>query len=125
MCLGPNGFTVCDERALWVLTKRTGTKTYSLVSLLNPSPYGMCLERKSGFLGLLGGGGVGMGPCSRGGSKSWSFEFVDKQHVRISSGGQCLVRGRKKHKSSASLQPCKQGEFVPLTYYPTAMHQAG
>jgi hypothetical protein len=31
MCLGPNGFTVCDEAALWVLLKRKGRKTYSLV----------------------------------------------------------------------------------------------
>lgn len=133
MCLGPNGFTVCDERALWILTKRTGTKTYSLVSLLNPSPYGMCLQRKPGVLGIGGSGKVGMGDCSKKGSKQWSFEFVDKTHVKLSSQGQCLVRG-KAHgnlKNSMSLQPCpRQGgggghAFIPLTYYPTAVHQSG
>lgn len=123
--VGPGGFTVCDERALWILTKRNGLKTYSLVSLLNPSPYGMCLERKAGFLGIFGSDRVGMGLCSKHGSKSWSFEFVDKSHVRLSSGGQCVVRGKKGYKNSVSVQNCKQGEYIPLTYYPTAVHQAG
>ena len=80
-CLGPNGYTVCDERSLWILTRRAGKKTYSLVSLLNPSPYGMCLERKSSFFGLFASDNVGMGLCSHGGYKSWDFSFVDKTHV--------------------------------------------
>jgi hypothetical protein len=98
MCLGPNGFTICDERALWILTKRSGLKTYSLVSLLNPSPYGMCLEKKSGFLGVLGSSKVEMGPCNKKGSKSWEFDFIDKAHVRLSINGMCLVRGKKTYR---------------------------
>jgi hypothetical protein len=125
-CLGPNGFTVCDERSLWVLTRRAGKKnTYSLVSLLNPSPYGMCLERKNNFFGLIPGDRVGMGLCSKSGSKNWDFSFVDKQHVKLSSGGQCLVRGKKTYKNSMSLQNCKDGEFIPLVYHPTSVHEAG
>jgi len=124
-CLGPNGFTVCDERSLWVLTRRAGKKTYSLVSLLNPSPYGMCLERKYGFLGLLGTDRVGMGLCSQKGSKSWDFAFVDKTHVKLSTNNQCLVRGKKKYLNSVSVQHCNKGEFLPLVYHPTSVHEAG
>jgi hypothetical protein len=124
-CLGPNGFTVCDERSLWILTKRAGTKTYSLVSLLNPSTHGMCLERKSGFLGLFGGDKIGMGPCSKKGSKVWEFSFVDNKHVKLSSQGQCLVRGKKTYKNSVSVQNCKKGEFLPLLYHPTSVHENG
>jgi hypothetical protein len=125
-CLGPNGFTVCDERALWVLTRRADRKnTYSLVSLLQPSPYGMCLERKKWFFGLLSGDDVGMGLCSKPGAKNWAFEFIDKTHVKLSSGGMCLVRGKKKYKNSISVQPCKKGEFLPLVYHSTTVHEAG
>ena len=124
-CLGPNGFTVCDERSLWVLTRRAGKKTYSLVSLLNPSPYGMCLERKYSFFGLFGSDRVGMGLCSQGGSKNWDFNFVDKTHVKISTKGQCLVRGKKKFMNSISVQNCNKGEFTPLVYHPTSVHEAG
>jgi hypothetical protein len=124
-CVGPNGFTVCDERSLWILTKRAGKKTYSLVSLLNPSPYGMCLERKSQFFGLFGGDKVGMGLCSKSGSKTWEFNFVDNTHIKLSTKGQCLVRGKKKYKNSVSVQNCKKGEFLPLVYHPTSVHEAG
>ena len=44
MCLGQNGFTACTEQVLWILTRRPGKKTYSLVSLLTPSHNGLCLE---------------------------------------------------------------------------------
>jgi len=124
-CLGPNGFTVCDERSLWILTRRAGKKTYSLVSLLNPSPYGMCLERKFNFFGLFGSDRVGMGPCSQSGSKNWLFNFVDNTHVKLSTKDQCLVRGKKSYKNSMSVQKCKKGEFLPLVYHPTSVHEAG
>lgn len=125
MCLGPSGFTICDETALWILTKRKGKKTYSLVSLLNPSAGGLCMEKKSGFLGLFSSDQLSIGKCSKSNAKSWEFEFVDQQHVKLSSQGQCVVRGKKKFKNSASLQSCKKGEFVPLLYHPTAVHENG
>lgn len=127
MCLGPAGFTVCDERALWILTRRPGRKTYSLVSLLNPSATGMCLERKSKALtlGVLSSDRVSMGACNSGGSKAWDFEFVDNKHVKLSTNKQCLVRGRKTYKNSVSVQNCKRGEFLPLVYHPTAVHENG
>lgn len=125
MCLGPKGFTVCDENALWILTKRTGKKTYSLVSLLNPSSSGMCLERKSSLFGLLSSDRVSVGSCNSGRAKSWEFEFVDQTHVKLSTKGQCLVRGKKQFKNSISVQACSKGEFIPLIYHPTAVHENG
>jgi len=125
MCLGPNGFTFCDERTLWILTRRPGKKTYSLVSLLNPSPAGMCLERKTSFFGLFNSDKVGMGFCNKGGSKAWEFEFVDQQHIKLSTKGMCMVRGKKGYKNTASVQSCKKGEFLPLVYHPTHVHETG
>ena len=122
-CLGPNGFTVCDERALWILTRRPGKKTYSLVSFLQPNEKGMCLEHKKGLLGI-GGDNVGMGLCSKDGSMKWDFDFVDKTYVKLSTKGQCLVRGKKTYKNSISLQNCKKGG-LQLVYHPTAVHEAG
>jgi hypothetical protein len=125
MCLGPNGFTVCDERALWVLTKRTGKKTYSLVSLLHPSYSGLCLDRKKHFFGLMTGDKLGITSCSKSGAKSWQFEFIDQTHVKLSNNGMCLVRGKKGFKNTASVQNCKAKEFLPLIYHPTAVHENG
>lgn len=125
MCLGPNGFTVCDERALWILTKRAGKKTYSLVSLLNPSYSGLCLDRKKTFFGLFNSNKIGITSCGKSGAKSWSFEFVDQTHVKLSNKGMCLVRGKQGYKNSVSVQSCKQGEFLPLVYHPTAVHENG
>ena len=43
-CLGPYGFTVCDERALWVLNRLVDReKTFSLATFLPPQPGGICL----------------------------------------------------------------------------------
>jgi hypothetical protein len=126
MCLGPNGFTVCDERALWVLTQRVDKKnTYSLVSLLNPTANKKCLTRQSGFLGLFGSDKVGLGSCAKNVAKSWDFDFIDKTHVKLSVQGQCIVRGQKKYKNSVSLQSCAKNKFLPLVYHPTPVHEAG
>jgi hypothetical protein len=87
-CLGPKDFTVCDENALWILTKRTGKKTYSLVSLLNPQTTGgLCLETKPMLFGLMRTDRVSIGPCSSGRAKSWEFEFIDQTHVKLSTKG--------------------------------------
>lgn len=126
MCLGPDGFTICNENALWILTKRPGkTPKYSLVSLLNPSATGICLERKRSWFGLFGTDKLGMGQCNNGGAKSWGFEFIDAKHVRLTVQGQCLVRGKKKYRNSASVQSCKKGDSLPLVYHPTAVHEVG
>lgn len=125
MCLGPNGFTMCNENALWILTKRTGKTTYSLVSLFNPDTNQMCLERKSSFLGLFGSDRIGMGVCKNKAAKSWVFEFLDSKHVKLSIQGQCLVRGKKTYKHVASLASCKKESALPLLYHPTAVHEIG
>ena len=87
----------------------------------------MCLEKKNGwFFGLFGSSDkVGMGLCSQSGSKNWDFEFIDQKHVKLSSKGQCVVRGKKTYKNSVSSQTCKKGEFTPLLYHPTAVHENG
>jgi hypothetical protein len=123
-CLGAEGFTECTEKALWMLTKRKGVKTYSLVSLMNPSQHGTCLERKAGFLGLFPTNNVGKGFCSAKGSKRWNFEFVDNKHVKLSSRGMCLVRGKLKYRSTLSVDNCKK-EYLPLVYHPTSVHEVG
>lgn len=125
MCLGPNGFTICNENALWILTKRQGKKTYSMVSLMNPNAKEMCLQRKSSFFGLVGSDGIGVGPCNTGAAKALVFEFIDSKHVKLSTQGQCLVRGKKKYRNTVSLQSCKKGAAIPLLYHPTAVHEAG
>ena len=125
-CLGPNGFTMCNENALWLLHRRNTKSTkYSLVSLLNPNKAGYCLERKSFFFGLFGSDRITLGSCSTSGGKSWEFNFVDTNHIKLSIQGQCLVRGKKKYSNSVSLQPCKKGDGVPLLYHPTAVHEVG
>lgn len=125
-CLGSNGFTVCDERALWLLTRRVGKKnTYSLVSFFNPTQNGMCLEQKHSFFGLFATDNIGVGACDSGGAKNWEFEFIDKTKVKISAKDQCLVRGKRKYKNSVSLQSCKRGEYLPLVYHPAEVHTAG
>jgi len=105
--LNINFSTITTTIALWILTRRPGKKTYSLVSLLNPSPYGMCLERKTSFFGLFKSSKVGIGLCSKSGklvkmnfiltklnsflnptgSKNWEFEFADTKHIRLSTQG--------------------------------------
>lgn len=125
MCLGPEGFTNCDERALWILTKRTGKKTYSLVSFMNPSGNGACLQRKSMFFGLLTSDKLQVGACTKSNAKTWDWEFLDQQLVRLSNRGQCLTRGKKGHKSSISLDICNKGDTLPLLYHPTSVHENG
>lgn len=123
-CLGANGFTQCDEGALWLLTKREGKKTYSLVSFLNPSQ-SICLQRQTTLLGFITTDQLTLGPCSKNSAKSWDWEFVDQTHVKLSNGGQCLVRGKDGLKSTVAVQSCKKGEFTPLVYHPTAVHENG
>lgn len=125
MCLGLNGFSQCNENALWILTKRKGRKTYSLVSLMNPSTKEMCLEKKSSVFGLIGTDNVGMGKCSSRGSQSWVFEFIDAKHIKLTNQGRCLTRGKRKYKNSVSLQSCSKGPSMPLFYHPTAVHEVG
>jgi len=124
MCLSPWGFTMCDENALWILTKRAGKTTYSLVSLLAPSE-SICLQAQNGFLGIFSSDKLTLGPCSKKSAQTWDWVFIDQNHVRLSNRGQCLVRGKKGAKNSISLQSCKNNDFVPLLYHPTAVHERG
>lgn len=115
---------MCTESALWVLTKRPGRSTYSLVSLLDESPSGLCLMQKYSRLGLFRTEQLRMGPCSKDSAKSWEFEFLDQKHIKLANKGYCLVRG-KTYKSSASLVPCRTGEYTPLVYHPAGLHKSG
>jgi hypothetical protein len=147
-CLGPNGFTVCDERALWVLNRRVDrVDTYSLAAFLpptSPAAGGHCLERKTSFFGLIGRDRIGLGRCSKRSSKNWKFEFVDSNHVLLSTKGMCLIRGALGFANSVSLKPCppslsspsdiplssRASSFEPsfplqLVYSPTAIHENG
>ncbi len=77
------------------------------------------------FFGLLASENVGPGSCARKGSKDWVFDFVDQNHVRLSTGNMCLVHGKKKYMNQVSLQPCNKGEFLSLRYAPTNAHENG
>lgn len=120
-CLGPKGFTVCDETSIWILTKRPDSKWYTLASVFNVNEQGLCLEVKSGW---FGGKHVGMGSCSRKGSKLWEFDFIGSDNVKLHSGGHHLVRG-KPYKNSISMLPSKKSRYLPLKYQPTAIHESG
>jgi hypothetical protein len=137
-CLGPNGFTACDERALWVLNRRVDrVGTYSLALFLPPTTAnnhnaaGHCLERKTSLFGLIGLNRIGLGKCSKRSSKNWKFEFVDgggSNNVLLSTKGMCLVRGALGFANSVSLKPCselKPDQQLKLTYSPTAIHENG
>ena len=39
--------------------------------------------------------------------------------------GQCLVRGKGGYRNSVTVQNCKKGEFLPLVYHPTEVHENG
>lgn len=120
-CLGPKGFTICDETSIWILTKRPESKWYTLASLFNPNEQGLCLEVKSGW---FGGKFVGMGSCARKGSKLWEFDFVGSDNVKLHSGGYHLIRGSP-YKNSMSMQQAKKSKYMPLKYQQTAVHESG
>jgi hypothetical protein len=122
-CLGPEGFTICDEHALWIWTRRNGKTSNSLVSFLNP--HKACLQRQPTFFGLLNGDKLITGSCSKSSAKGWEFEFLDKQTVQLTNKGACLVRGKKGHKSSISLGNCKKSPILRLVYSPTSVHENG
>jgi hypothetical protein len=107
-----------------MLTKRAGKSTYSLVSLLNESPAGLCLQQKFGRFGLFGTDRIEMGSCGKNSARSWDFEFLDQKHVKLSNNGKCVVRGRTL-KSAASLVNCKSGEYTALVYHPANVHKNG
>ena len=98
-CLGPNGFTACSERTLWVLNKRVDrNNTYSLALLFSAASSGTCLIRNTLVGGLVALQTVGLGSCKRSVAKNWEFEFVTQSHathIKLSTKGMCLVRGQK------------------------------
>lgn len=125
-CLGPNGFVMCDENALWLLTTRPGRKTYSLLSLLAPSQ-NICLQRKTTFFGLIHTDQLVSGSCNTKSAKSWSWDWVDADdHVKLSNLGRCIVRGKHNSiSSSVSVQDCERKDFTKLKYHVTAVHENG
>ena len=115
-CLGPTGFTTCDEKALWMITTRKNKKTYSFVSLYAPDSI-KCLQRKTGFLGLFSTDLFTLGSCSSNSAKEWEFEFVDKTKIKLSNNKQCLVRGKKAYKSQYSLVDCDKGKIIKNSHF--------
>ena len=125
-CLGPYGFTICDERALWVLNRRVDReKTFSLATFLPPNTGGICLERKTALFGLIGLSSVGLGKCTKRSSKNWEFEFVNKTMVRLSTKGMCFSRGDDGNANAISLNECSSTVPLLLKYNPTSVHENG
>lgn len=120
-CLGSRGFTFCNENALWLLIDRPETSKYSLVPFLGPNPGGFCLQVMSK---LFRRAELTMGPCRHQGSKEWSYEFLDKQNIKLMSRGLSIARDGP-FQSSISLVPSSSELHVPLFYYPTNIHEAG
>lgn len=126
-CLGTQGFTFCNENALWLLIDRSGVgsgaaeKRHSLVPFLNPSADGMCLEAVSK---IFRSPKVRMGSCKSSGSKKWTYEFVNKNDIKLISQGLSISRVGP-YKSSVSLAPVSSDQVLPLYYYPTNIHEAG
>lgn len=126
-CLGPTGFTICDENALWLLTRRQGKKTYSLVSFLSAEK-NICWQQKTHMFGLFSTDRLALGSCNSANAKAWKWDFIDQNTVKLSTNGQCVVRGRKGFQNSVSLTPCNKGnkvDYLPLTYVSTAVHENG
>ena len=127
-CFGPNGFTLCDENALWLLTTRTNKKdTFSLVSFLRPTTK-LCLQRATTWFGLKKTNKLQLESCKTEDSKLWSWEFIDKQHVKLTHKGNCVLRGKEGsgyNRNSISLGNCHGNSFLPLVYHPTAVHENG
>lgn len=120
-CLGLKGFTYCNENALWLLVDRPETKKYSLVPFINPSEGGICLEAVSKMFRTAK---INMGSCASSGSKKWSYEFLNKDDIKLVSQGLSLAR-HGQYKNSMSLVPFDSGDYLPLFYYPTNIHEAG
>jgi hypothetical protein len=132
-CLGPKGFTMCDENALWLLTTRANRDTYSLVSFLSPSS-NICLQRKSSFFGFFHSDQVILGSCNTKSAKSWKWEWINQKErvLRLSNLGKCISQGglgknRNIH-SDFSMKSCENandGTVIDFEYHLTAVHEDG
>eukprot|EP00603_Paraphysomonas_imperforata_P001049 CAMPEP_0114439062 /NCGR_PEP_ID=MMETSP0103-20121206/14989_1 /TAXON_ID=37642 ORGANISM="Paraphysomonas imperforata, Strain PA2" /NCGR_SAMPLE_ID=MMETSP0103 /ASSEMBLY_ACC=CAM_ASM_000201 /LENGTH=310 /DNA_ID=CAMNT_0001609781 /DNA_START=161 /DNA_END=1093 /DNA_ORIENTATION=+ len=120
-CLGKHGFTFCNENALWLLVERPETKKYSLVPFLNPSDGGICLKAASK---MFRSPTLSMGSCKSTGSKKWTYEFLNKNDIKLTASGLSIARAGP-YKSTMSLVPSHSDQFLPLYYYPTNIHEAG
>jgi hypothetical protein len=119
-CLGVNGFSICDESAVWIITPRTGTKNYSFVSLFSPSRRGLCLEVRKRWLDHLPS--VGLGSCASKSSKNWNFQFTGTDSLKLLNGPLHLTRGLP-YRNSISM--ASTGDPIMLRYQPTTIHDAG
>lgn len=92
MCLGPNGFTMCDGASVWILADRREGQV--LVSLLENDNSAMCLTRKWCHSAESP---VGLDQCKSCGAKHWTLEKDRRRgYYRLSEdkGKNCLVRAR-------------------------------
>jgi hypothetical protein len=119
-CLGMNGFTICDESAVWIITPRTGTKNYSFVSLFSSTNRGPCLDVKKGWLSRVPS--VSPGSCSSKSSKNWNFQFTRSDRLKLINGPFHLTRGVPYHNS---VSMTSTGDPIELRYQPTTIHDAG
>jgi hypothetical protein len=120
-CLGSQGFSICDESAVWIITPRAGAKNYSFVSLFSSSRKGLCLEVKKKWFGQIQRS-VGLGSCSSKSSKNWNFQFTsDSNGLRLLNGDLQLARGVPYRNSIA----VRSHHPTELHYQPTTIHEAG
>src|SRR3546814_5107379 len=68
-CLGPSGFQLCEIDSMWLLARRKDG--YSLVSMLEPNPKQMCLERRRSWLPWKREFDVRQGRRSSKGARDW------------------------------------------------------
>lgn len=128
-CLSPMGFTLCDERALWIFAKRTNKgkgNLFSLISMLySPSPSKMCMAIETKLWGIIKTDNIVMDSCNKPLSQQWNFDFIDKKNMRLSSKDLCMVRGKKSFRNQVSVQKCSLNEYQPIAYHPTGAHDMG
>lgn len=120
-CIGAQGFSICDESAVWILTPRTGSKNYSLVSLFGASSKGLCLDlKKKWFDDLIL---VELGSCASKNAKNWNFQLMSSEGMVLTNGGRQLTRGLPFHNSIAATSTA--AAVTVLHYQPTTIHDAG
>lgn len=117
-CVGPQGFSVCDESAVWILTPRMGSKNYSFVTLFASSSKGLCLDLKKRWFGDITS--IGLGSCGSRSAKDWNFQLIGSEGIILTHGDVRLTRGIPFHNSIAATSWASE-----LRYQPTTIHDAG
>jgi hypothetical protein len=112
-CVGPNGFQLCEIDSMWLLARRKDG--YSLVSMLEPNPKQMCLERRRSWLPWKREFDVRPSSCTGKGAKNWDMIELTKgysiqdhmAYLTQHNHKYCLARGRKKYLHTATMINCK------------------